>query len=178
MTRLHACIVSTELGEFVLAWAPESFPRVRRIHLPATAAEMRRLLASYELDGERTPPLAGLLRRYAAGENVRFAWSDLDLAGVPDFHARVYRALFALRRGRVIGYGGLARAAGRPAAARAVGQAMANNPVPIAVPCHRVVRAGGHLGGFGGGLDLKRRLLRLEGVQLADEMHVDPAALE
>ena len=62
-------------------------------------------------------------------------------------------------------YGELARRLGRPRAARAVGQALAANPVPLMVPCHRVIRADGSPGGFGGGLDLKRRLLELEGVR-------------
>ncbi|MBM4020027.1 MAG: methylated-DNA--[protein]-cysteine S-methyltransferase [Planctomycetes bacterium] len=91
----------------------------------------------------------------------------VDLSGVPAFHRRVYEALLRVPHGRTVTYGRLASAAGRPGAARAVGQAMARNPVPLVVPCHRVVATGGGLGGFGGGPDLKRRLLALEGAPAA-----------
>ena len=80
------------------------------------------------------------------------------------------QALAECRRispGETASYGELARRLGRPDAARAVGQAMARNPVPLAVPCHRVIRADGSLGGFGAGADIKRRLLRLEDAEMA-----------
>jgi methylated-DNA-[protein]-cysteine S-methyltransferase len=91
----------------------------------------------------------------------------LDLSKIPDFHARIYRAARKLRRGQTVTYGELAREAGSPLAARAVGQAMAKNPLPLIVPCHRVLAAGGRIGGFTapGGLGSKRHLLWLEGVQ-------------
>jgi methylated-DNA-[protein]-cysteine S-methyltransferase len=68
--------------------------------------------------------------------------------------------------GHVVSYKELAERAGHPRASRAVGTAMATNPVPIVVPCHRVLRTGGSLGGYGGGLDMKLHLLRLEGALL------------
>ncbi|MFH1910729.1 MAG: MGMT family protein, partial [Pseudomonadota bacterium] len=67
-------------------------------------------------------------------------------------------------RGRVMTYGGLAAKLGLPGGARAVGNALAGNPFPLVIPCHRVVRSGGDLGGFGGGTDMKKALLMLEGV--------------
>jgi methylated-DNA-[protein]-cysteine S-methyltransferase len=69
--------------------------------------------------------------------------------------------------GRTETYGGLARKVGRPRAARAVGTVMHNNPIPIVLPCHRIVGADGSLTGYAGGLDVKRRLLELEGALLA-----------
>ena len=86
----------------------------------------------------------------------------LDLAGLPPFHEKVLAAARRISYGRTATYGELAARAGSPRAARAVGQAMAHNPVPLIIPCHRVLAAGGRLGGYGGGLDLKRRLLGLE----------------
>jgi methylated-DNA-[protein]-cysteine S-methyltransferase len=92
----------------------------------------------------------------------------LDLSGVAPFQADVLRALRATtRHGQIVTYGQLARLAGHPGAARAVGQAMARNPLPLAIPCHRVL-AGAmgkprRLGGFGPGLSLKCWLLRWEG---------------
>ena len=89
----------------------------------------------------------------------------LDLAAVPPFSRRVLLAASRIPYGATVTYGHLARRAGLPGAARAVGQVMARNPVPLLVPCHRVVASGGGLGGFTGGLVLKRRLLALEGAQ-------------
>ena len=102
------------------------------------------------------------------------AWSEgrpppkglkLDLAGVGPFHRRVYGVLRRIPRGRTLTYAEVARKAGSPGAHRSVGSAMARNPLPILLPCHRVLRTGGGLGGFSapGGLPLKERMLRLEG---------------
>ena len=101
------------------------------------------------------------IRAYCAGRLRRFTVA-IDLSGVPPFHRKVLTAARRIPYGRTATYGELARRAGSPRAARAVGQAMAHNPVALIVPCHRVVAAGGGLGGFGGGLALKRRLLALE----------------
>ena len=104
------------------------------------------------------------IRAYCAGRLREFT-VPIDLSGVPPFHRKVLAAARRIPYGRTVTYGELARRAGSPRAARAVGQAMAHNPVALLVPCHRVVAAGGGLGGFGGGLALKRRLLALEGVE-------------
>jgi methylated-DNA-[protein]-cysteine S-methyltransferase len=104
------------------------------------------------------------LAGYAAGRRRTFT-VPVDLDPLAPFQRTVARALQRVPFGETVTYGELARRAGRPGAARAVGQAMARNPVPLLVPCHRVVSARG-LGGFGGGLALKRRLLALEGVEV------------
>jgi O-6-methylguanine DNA methyltransferase len=90
---------------------------------------------------------------------------DVDVV-IPEkgFSARVWRQIARIPRGTVRSYGRVARALGKPEAVRAVGQACGRNPVPLLVPCHRVVAADGGLGGFTGGVDVKRRLLALEGV--------------
>ncbi|MEU7159714.1 methylated-DNA--[protein]-cysteine S-methyltransferase [Streptomyces chrestomyceticus] len=86
-------------------------------------------------------------------------------SGAPGFNERVLRALAAgVAYGTVVGYQDLADRVGEPGAARAVGAAMGSNPLPVVVPCHRVVASDGGIGGFGGGLETKRRLLALEGV--------------
>ena len=92
----------------------------------------------------------------------------IDLSSCPAFHREVYRALRRVRPGKVTTYGELASKVGRPGAARAVGSAMAKNPVSLIVPCHRVVKSDGSLGQFTApaGPSLKRRLLDLEGVDL------------
>jgi len=101
------------------------------------------------------------IREYLAGRRRRFT-VPADLSAATPFHRKALAALARVPYGRTVTYGQLAARAGRPRAARAVGQAMANNPLPLIFPCHRVVASGGGLGGFGGGLGLKRRLLALE----------------
>jgi len=108
--------------------------------------------------------LADDLRRYFAGERVRLERYSVDLPRHPPFRRRALLAAREIRYGKVKTYGWIARRAGRPRAARAAGQAMSRNPIPLLIPCHRVIAAGGTLGGFGGGLEMKRALLRLEGI--------------
>jgi methylated-DNA-[protein]-cysteine S-methyltransferase len=106
------------------------------------------------------------IQEYLAGRRREFT-VQVDLTGLPPFHQKVLRALCRVPCGSTVTYGELAAQVGSPRAARAVGQVMARNPVPVVVPCHRVVASGGGLGGFGGGPDLKRRLLALEGAAVA-----------
>jgi methylated-DNA-[protein]-cysteine S-methyltransferase len=111
----------------------------------------------------------GQLTRYFEGNAEDLSGIPLDLSSVPPFHRKVYEALRRLGRGKICTYGELAALAGSPMASRAVGQALAKNPLPILIPCHRVVASGGRPGGFSapGGLDTKARLLALEGAALA-----------
>jgi methylated-DNA-[protein]-cysteine S-methyltransferase len=102
------------------------------------------------------------LRRYFAGERVSFEDLPVSFSRGTDFERRVWSELRKVPHGRLITYGELATRIGAPAASRAVGRALAANPVPIVVPCHRVVRKGGGLGGFSAGLEKKRALLELE----------------
>lgn len=97
---------------------------------------------------------------YLDGKRTRFEL-PLDLRGTP-FQRAVWHALLEIPYGQTRSYGDIARALGRPGAMRAVGSANGANSVPLIVPCHRVIAAGGRLGGFGGGLELKRRLLAME----------------
>lgn len=122
--------------------------------------------------GSPMPPAiaaaAQALRRHLGGEPQRLDDIPLDLEGVPPFHQAVYEILRTIGPGQTIGYGELATRLGRPGAARAVGGAVARNPLIIVVPCHRVLAAGGRPGGFSapGGTATKARLLALEGVAL------------
>jgi len=115
----------------------------------------------------RTAEIVRQLRAYFAGERRTF---DLrvDLAGVSPFQRRVLQAAAEVPPGRVVSYGDIARRIGQPGGSRAVGQALGANPIPIIIPCHRVVAAGGRIGGYGGGLRIKRKLLRLEGALAAN----------
>lgn len=91
---------------------------------------------------------------------------ELDLRAIPEFHVQVLRELAEVPYGQVTTYGTLAKRVGHPSAARAVGTVMNRNRIPIVLPCHRVIGANGKLVGYAGGLDVKERLLRLEGALL------------
>ncbi len=106
------------------------------------------------------------MRRYLEGEPLRLPLSLIDLEQCSPFQRRVLLAEYGIPRGRVSTYGRLAAGLGVPAAARAVGGALARNPFPIIIPCHRTVRSDGDLGGFRGGPEMKRALLELEGVEI------------
>lgn len=110
------------------------------------------------------PRLVRAFRAYFEGRPAQFD-VRLDLGAVTEFRRRVLEACRRIPRGRTATYADLARVAGSPQAARAAGSAMAHNPLPLIVPCHRVVRSDGTLGGFSSpqGIRLKRRLLELEG---------------
>lgn len=107
-------------------------------------------------------PVAERLTRYFAGDpqhlDVPLSWGE----SVTPFQRRVYDAMAQIPHGEVASYGEIAREVGSPRAFRAVGQACNRNPLPIVIPCHRVVASDGTLGGYGGGLAVKRSLLALE----------------
>ncbi|HEU0305198.1 MAG TPA: methylated-DNA--[protein]-cysteine S-methyltransferase [Gaiellaceae bacterium] len=105
------------------------------------------------------------LDEYFAGRRTTFD-VDVDIAFVPSFQQRVLRELARVPYGEVTTYGALAGSIGKPRAARAVGGALNRNPVPIILPCHRVVGSTGSLVGYAGGLDRKQALLKLEGAAL------------
>ncbi len=147
---------ATERGLVRLTWGPESddafvdqlcerFPD-RRIVRDADA------LAGVEAE----------LREYFSGERDAFDLA-VDLGALTEFERRVLEAAREIPCGEVVCYSELARRIGKPKAARAVGNALGANPIPVVVPCHRVVRRDGGLGGYGGGVEYKRRLLGIEG---------------
>lgn len=110
--------------------------------------------------------LPGKLRAYFRGERVDFSDVPLDLSAFGRFHAAAMQAARHIPYGAVATYRDLARMAGAEGAARAAGSAMARNAMPIVVPCHRVVASGGRIGGFSSGLEWKRALLEIEGVEI------------
>jgi len=110
---------------------------------------------------EKTEQFVRELREYFAGTRTRFQFA-LDLHGT-EFQKRCWKALTRIPYGKTTTYAAIAKQVGHPKASRAVGQANHSNPMAIVVPCHRVLQADGSLGGYGGGLDKKAALLRLEG---------------
>ena len=169
--REHHHLFATRLG------AADRLERARR-DAPAAAGahtDCHRAPVAGKAGGRRrgVPPAPvreaiALLERYFSGERIDFSPVALDLVGVGSFHRAIYDVARSLGWGQTATYGDLARQVGSPGAARAVGQAMGHNPVPVIIPCHRVLAAGRKIGGFSapGGALTKERLLALEGVQL------------
>jgi O-6-methylguanine DNA methyltransferase len=115
----------------------------------------------FQESAEVLRPYVSQLEEYFAGQRRDFGFS-LDMRGT-DFQLACWRALLAIPYGETRTYGDIARAVNRPTGFRAVGMANNRNPIAIVVPCHRVIASDGTLCGYGGGLDLKRKLLELEG---------------
>ncbi len=160
-------------GEIGLVWTQEketASPVVRRIFLPAGQGTIEaRIRGAFPGAVDRAHAAVGRIidriERYLKGDAVEFSLDYLDLGICGAFQQRVLRLEFQIPRGRVSTYGALADRLGHPRAARAVGTALARNPFPFVIPCHRAVRGDRTLGGFGGGLKMKRALLEMEGVR-------------
>lgn len=143
---------------FVETWARETAAR----SAGGCAADVRSLSAA-------ACAVRDALSGYFAGDVAALDAIELDLEGTP-FQRAVWQAIREIPAGRTASYSAIARAVGRPAAMRAVGTATGRNPAGIAVPCHRVVRSDGSLGGYGGGLDRKQWFLDHERRHTAAEV--------
>ncbi len=152
-------VIETPIGPLLVA---ADAAGLRQISFPERG-KARRPEAGWVHDPAPFRELASQLREYFAGQRRRFS---LRLAPQgTEFQRATWRALAEIPYGTTISYAELARRVGRPAASRAVGAANGANPLPIVVPCHRVIGADGSLTGFGGGLPVKRALLELEGAE-------------
>ncbi len=157
-------------GPFSVVWrATKGGPRVWRVFLPrgeaSGEAQVQAALAGAHRHSD--PAIAAIGERIGAflgGEPVTFGLEYIGLERCSEFQQGVLLAEYAIPRGWVSTYGRIARHLGLPRAARAVGKALAGNPFPIIIPCHRAVRSGGELGGYQGGMRMKRVLLEREGV--------------
>lgn len=170
---------AAEEGLLDVAYADVDAP-FGKLLVASTPAGLVRVAFASEPDGQVLEELAErisprVLEAPARLDPVRRELDDYFHGRLHEFHVPIdwslsagflrqaRQACYAIPYGRVLTYSELAAAAGSPRAVRAAGNAMARNPIPIVVPCHRVVRTGGGLGGYGGGLDVKRWLLALEG---------------
>ena len=170
MTLYH--LFETAHGFAALAWNDRG---VCAFRLPASAAEdtRRSLLRRPPAAGEAQPTehvrvIVEAAQRYFRGERIDFSELALDLGRQEPLFVRIYDEVRRLGWGQTTTYGAIAKALGEgPEVARDVGQAMARNPVPLIIPCHRVLATGGKIGGFSapGGSEAKARMLALEGVQ-------------
>ena len=160
-------VIESEIGPLLAAVTDRGLARIsfdpepeRELEALAKLAGPRVLRSPRALDETRRE-----LDDYFAGKRTGFDL-ELDLRGIEGFTLDVLRELARVPYGRTATYGELAGRAGNPRAARAVGMVMNRNRIPIVLPCHRVIGASGKLVGYAGGLDIKERLLRLEGALL------------
>jgi methylated-DNA-[protein]-cysteine S-methyltransferase len=169
----HFHVFETAMGFCAIAWSEAG---VARFQLPTKSAEAAERLMRHRAPtaapgalSEEVEVVIEAAKRYFAGEEMDFASVRVDLAGQDAFFTQIYDALRRVGWGRTTTYGALAKeiGAGREAA-RDVGEAMARNPAPLIIPCHRVLAAGGKIGGFSapGGSKTKARMLELEGVRV------------
>ncbi len=164
-------IVKSPLGELLVAMTGRGIVVNHYLlegdDLAVTIAKLR--LELDLVDDRRTiDAVSEEIRRYLAGE-AKALRQKVDLTLVASaFQKKVLHELAEVPRGAVVGYQALGAAAGAPKGARAVGNALHNNPVPIYVPCHRVIASDGRIGGYGGGIPRKLQLLRSEGFALAE----------
>lgn len=156
--------IATRDGKFIARYtnkglASVNFPSNRKGRAPlakgAASSQVRRWHRA----------TVAALKRALAGRAPR-PLPPLDISGGTEFQQRVWRAMRRIACGQTQSYGEIARAIGQPEAVRAVGGACGANPIPVLVPCHRVLAANRKLGGFSGGLDWKKNLLAREGVVL------------
>lgn len=161
-------LFDTAIGWCGIAWSARG---VTRFALPEANPEVTRARLARDAPEAEPPPeitaAIALVTRHVAGEPADLEAITVDLDGVPDFHREVYAALRRVPAGRTVTYGALAHSLGKPGAARAIGQAMGKNPIPVIVPCHRVLAANA-TGGFSapGGVTTKAKLLAAEGFTL------------
>jgi len=156
---------ATRDGQFVARYSEKgltevNFPRVGRA---SPRAVKREAVPAQIRNWHRATTAA--LKTILAGRSPK-NFPPLDLANGTTFQRKVWNAMRKISSGKTKSYGEIARAIGKPKAVRAVGGACGANPIPVLVPCHRVLAANKKLGGFSGGLDWKRRLLAREGVSL------------
>jgi methylated-DNA-[protein]-cysteine S-methyltransferase len=162
-------VLGSPVGRLWVAIGPNGVTTIHYGDEPSEG-ELRRLVRMYGPgvvpDPKRSSALARELDQYFNGRRRVFD-IDVDLAGLTPFQTKILAATAKIPFGSVSTYRSVARRAGNEKASRAAGGALNSNPIPIVVPCHRVVGSNGSLVGYAGGLDVKRRLLAIEGADVA-----------
>jgi methylated-DNA-[protein]-cysteine S-methyltransferase len=166
--------VSTAFGPFAIVWWDSpSGTKIRQVFLCGKRQPEKVAHSAFPGVQPRTHSVVGELGRriqaFLNGEEVIFDLESAALEVCGEFQRRVLMAEYRIPRGRVSTYGRIAKHIDAPRAGRAVGRALATNPFPILIPCHRAVQADGAVGGYQGGAKMKRALLEMEGVIFTDK---------
>jgi methylated-DNA-[protein]-cysteine S-methyltransferase len=181
--NLYYHVVATPFGHVGVVWSRQKRQSIlKRVFLPQGRRRLLRAMkGSYrEMQQYCDKDISSLCKKicdYLTGKKVTFEIDKLDISSLKSFQRAVLMTERKTPYGRVTTYCRLARAIGRHKAARAVGTALAHNPFPIIIPCHRTIRANGTIGGFQGGSAMKRRFLELEGVTFTLPGKVTPACI-
>ena len=157
---MHAALIDTPLGKFRAQFTEHGLAR-----LQFPKAKVEPIAESIKPPKNWLRQTTAALKTMLAGKATK-SLPPLDLSAGTTFQQQTWRALLRIPAGRTRGYGELARAVRRPKAARAIGGACGANPIPVLIPCHRVIGASGSLTGFSGGMHWKMKLLEIERVKL------------
>ncbi|HTZ39441.1 MAG TPA: MGMT family protein [Syntrophales bacterium] len=174
----HHIAGKTRFGPFVIIWDNEqSRPMIRQILISRPGRKAQVVLKEQYSDSipsscATIDHLAGRITAFLDGAAVRFALDHVRLEICSPFQRKVLLAEYGIPRGSVSTYRRIADHLGVPGGARAVGSALATNPFPIVIPCHRAIRSDGSLGGYQGGLDMKQVLLTQEGIEFDERGRV------
>jgi len=177
-TQQSYCFFKTPFGPLALLWSVfDNQPKVLRVLLSRPSVSVKYQLSKlfpdaiaatcFEID-----TISNDIESFLSGEEIRFSLEIVRMDLCSRFQQKVLRTEHRIPRGTISTYQRIAEQLGKPNAARAVGNALANNPFPIIIPCHRVIRSDGTIGGFGGGVKMKKTLLKMEGVLFNASNHV------
>ena len=171
LKHLSYTFVQSQFGEIGIVWkAEDSNAKIIHILLPKLGKRMKQVIEKVYPDiilsrVSIIDNICSKFQQYFKGKPIGFPLDNIALEQLYDFQKKVLLLERQIPYGQVSTYGRLAHKLGYPGAARAVGTALARNPFPIIIPCHRAIRSDGSLGGYQGGVSLKRQFLKLEGVR-------------
>ena len=173
MQRYFESILPSHFGTLKIFWKYiKQEPKVCRILLPLEHSLKENLVCEYsdEVTLASCSVIADLreqIQYFLKGNVIEFDLGILDFEQCSEFQKKVLLTEYGIPRGWVSTYGRIAKYLGVPGGARAVGNALATNPFPIVIPCHRAIRSNGELGGYRGGIEMKRKLLEMEGIEFS-----------
>ena len=164
LMKLYYAVLNTKIGKILVTRTDKGLNNLL-FHQPTWGRFFEELKKNKRLDlveaKSKFSKLGKQLNDYFSGKKIKFN-EKLDLSGGTPFEQKVWKKMLKVPYGKTISYGKLAALAGNSRKARVVGNACGKNPVSIVVPCHRIIKSDGGLGGYGGGIELKKRLLKIE----------------
>jgi methylated-DNA-[protein]-cysteine S-methyltransferase len=171
-------MTDTPFGETAVLWQiHQALPKILRILISRPQTDARRMISDLFPNAKPSTcseidAVLSQINAFLSGENIRFSLDTIRLDLCSSFQRKVLLAEYDIPHGRISTYRLIAQHLKNPKGARAVGTALANNPFPIVIPCHRAIRSNGTLGGYQGGLKMKQALLAMEGVPFIDDGRV------